>query len=536
MSTSEFDFIVVGGGSAGSTMARRLVENQQKSVLLIEAGPESDVDEPHSPLRDASRLVLENYNWAYEAYLNVGNTGSGNAVIKTGTEQRKVFGYKTGKVLGGSSAINGAVALRPLPSDFKQWQSLGCDTWGWEDVLPWLNQLETDVDFEEQEIHGSHGPMRLRRPTDEELHPLDNCFSSMCQKHGVPYIDDLNTGEDEGVGLVPSNVGEFAERFDVYRSYLHQQDALKNLQVLTNVQVEKVTFVGNQANGVIVEQAGQQRHIKGREIVLCAGAIGSPAILQRSGIGDREILEPLGIDLIKHLPAVGANLQDHASVVLWSIPKSGVCESGKPWRQVAARMVSGYDQKLDVQIGLLNNVERSTVPRFKDLVDTPMLVGTSVMLMQPITRGQVAITSSDVNILPDIQYPIRDTEEDIARLVHGVRKAWKILQEAEIKEFIENVQFWSDSVINSDVVMFSAIKNLVNPGWHASGTIRMGQIGDPKCAVDQKGRVFGVEGLTIADASLFPVIPSMPTNLSTIMVAERIANILKQGSEYRDAS
>lgn len=527
-----YDCIVIGGGSAGCVVAARLSEQANQSVLLLEAGSDSDKYRPGSPLRDASRLVLEGYNWDYEANVRGPDrfgTWMHNRASVTGLEHsrlKKPFGYRLGKVLGGSSAVNGAVALRGFPSDFERWAAMGCPDWSWSQVLPWFKRMETDVDFQSAAIHGAEGPLHLRRPPPQDIHPLDRAFAEACTVLGMPYIDDINVGEQPAVGPVPANIINGAERMDLFHVYLAPVLGRNNLCVRTDTQAERIEFAGRTAVAVHAVQNGRRFRFAARRIVLCAGAIGSAALLQRSGVGDPDHLQTLGIPVIRAAPAVGCHLQDHASLVLWAKPKVGVCTQGLPWRQVVARASSGYDEQVDVQLGLLNNVDSTTVPGFRDRVDCPMLVGASVMLMRPRAEGRVYLTSREPDDLPNIDLPLSRNEEDISRMMGGVRKVWCALVDPGVNQYLDDIQFWSDATMDNDTVVRSAVRNLMNPGWHASGTLRMGAIDDPQCVTAEDGRVHGVQGLWVADASLFPTLPSMPTNLTTVMTAERIAHFL----------
>ncbi|WP_075180847.1 GMC family oxidoreductase [Pantoea sp. 1.19] len=530
-----YDFIVVGGGTAGCVMASRLSANEHATVLLIESGEDSQAREAQSPLNDASRLVLEHYNWSYEANVHGGDRfapaiGEQEAPLIPGS-RRKPFAYRLGKVLGGSSAINGAVALRGFPGDFACWAAAGAPRWDWPAVLPWYKMLENDRDCGDSALHGGSGPLTIRRPADADILPVERAFATACQAQGTPWVTDFNAGEQPAVGAVPANVLGGSERYDFCRAYLMPTRGRKNLDVITRATAERVLFHGQRASGIEIRCAGKHHLFRGTQLVLCAGAVGSPALLQRSGVGDARLLQRHAIPVQADNPAIGNHLSDHASVVLWALPRAENSRVKTPWRQTAARLASGVDHQVDVQLGLMNNIASDTVPGFLNRTAYPSLVGASVMLMRPQARGRVFIRSRHSSDLPAIDLPLTRHPEDIRRLAGGVRKMWQLLQHPELHACLDGIQFWNAGMIDNDDVLHNAVKNLVSPGWHACGTVRMGSAGTADIAADEHGRVLGVSHLTVADASLFPCIPSMPTNLTTAMVAERLAaDLLK---EYR---
>lgn len=538
----EWDQVVVGAGSAGGVVASHLAFRTSQRVLLLEAGGDQPVprDMKH-PLRDASRLVLEGYNWDYQANLRTSShlddlvhapsrlSSKPRSNAAGGQKSRALwsrFPYRLGKIVGGSSAVNGAVALRALPRDFSEWVKLGGPGWSWEHVLPFYKGLENDTDFSGDQ-HGDSGLIPISRPRPDQVHELDTAFLEQCIRSGVPELADLNGGLEFGVGPVPTNTVD-GERMDVATTYLARARRCSNLDVRTGCHVTRVLFDGHRAVGVEMLHDDRLKSVRATNVVLSAGAIGTPPILIRSGVGDARLCSSLGVRPVVALSGVGENLVDHASVVIWALPKHGVCKPNITWRQVIARMTSGFDDDVDLQTGMLNSVGTATIPRFADRVDMPMVVGMSVMLLRPASRGRVFIRDTDPKTLPAIELALGSANEDIERLAGGIRKAWSILRSPDIANRLEHIQLWSDAMVQDDKVLRSGVRNIMNPGWHAAGSARMGPATDPMSVVDEDCRVHGVENLQVVDASVFPTIPSAPTNLTTIMLADKVCANAKE--------
>jgi choline dehydrogenase-like flavoprotein len=507
-----YDDIIVGAGSSGAVLAARLSEDPRRRVLLIEAGPDySTVETTPHDLRDSTWISVVHHDWGFKAEAMKG----------------RQIEFPRGRVTGGSSAVNATIALRGVPADYDEWASLGNTEWTWASVLPYFRTLEDDQD-EDGPFHGKGGPIPIRRWTPSEWLPLQHAYFDAGQALGFTDVKDHNHPEASGIGSWPMNQ-RGGVRISTAISHLLPTRYRENLTIRPDCLVSRVVLEGSRAVGVELASHGAAEIVRGSRITLSAGAIASPAILLRSGIGPRDEVETLGITPTVNLPGVGANLIDHPLASVAIVPRPGVCHKTQPVVQIGIRYTAPDSSEWnDMQLYMIGQADLTEIPAMMALVGAPMVFAVAAALQRPRSRGRVSLTSADPRTQPRIELNYLDDPEDMRRMVEGVRLAWRVAQWPAIIQHAERIAILTEEMVASDEFLRGYLQMAVNTIFHPVGTARMGPDNDEGAVVDQRGRVRGVDGLAVVDASIMPTITRANTNLTCIMIGERVADWMRR--------
>jgi choline dehydrogenase len=493
-----FDLIIVGGGSAGAVLAARRSADAQRRALLLEAGQNFAPDRYPAVLTDANIVAgSPTFDWSYH------------------TEDAARLGHDIpvprGRVVGGSSAVNAAVAMRARPADFARWAKRGIEGWSWDEVLAAYKALENTPTGDDA-WHGRSGPIPIRQRTAEENTPSMRAFVEASEAVGLAYVSDFNGATQQGVGPYPLNVVN-GVRVNTGMAYLTAAvRARPNLAIRGDAEVDSVVIEGKRAVGVKLDDG---EVLSAGEVILAAGTFGSPAILLRSGIGPSQHLSELGIAPIADLP-VGDRLQDHPFFYnVYALKREANAMKPAAGALIWTRSQSAEPGDLDLHISGTHFSDPNASPTGGAIV-----LACTVTL--PKSIGRLRLSSRDPRAMPHIHYSFFDDPNDLDRLEEAVRLSRKIGRTAPFSDLIDH-EVAPGNAVDDGKALRANIVATVEAYLHPTSTVPMGADSDPTAVVDPWGRVRGVEALRVVDASILPDIPSVPTNVTTIMVAERVA-------------
>lgn len=499
------DVIIVGAGSSGSVIASRASEDPNRRVLLVEAGPDypAPADSPYDLLNGHNNSYRD-HDWglAYQP-----------------TRGRNVA-FPRGRVVGGSSAVNTTIALRGMHEDYDEWADLGNREWAWQQVLPAFRRLERDLDFGSADYHGDAGPIPIRRYPPDELLPQHLAFLESARDLGYPDCPDANDPLGWGAGPQPMNkLGRV--RVSTAIGYLAPARIRPNLTIRANALVTRLLINGDRCTGVEVENPdGTRERLLAPLVVLSAGAIMSPAILLRSGIGPRRQLEALGIEVVNDVPGVGANLSDHPALAIsCEVRDPALVDFDAPLIQTILRYTAADSEKRnDLQIEQLSFVGRPT---------DPPRIGIAAVLEYQYGRGELTLQSADPHTAPVIDNRFCEDERDSRRLAGCFRDAFAFTRVGPLAELIERVSFPDPARPMGDEQLAGLCRRYSGSGYHPCGTVKMGPAEDPLAVVSQYGCCHSLDGLVVADASIMPGVPRANTNLTCIMIGEMVGEWLR---------
>jgi choline dehydrogenase len=500
------DLVIVGAGSAGAVIAARATERGDQDVLLLEAGPDyPTVEATPGDLRDGSHNSMRAHDWRLRHRPN---------------PRQFTLHFPRGRVVGGSSAVNTCIALRGQPYDYDEWGARGLADWSWAQCLPAFKRLENDLDVR-NEWHSQDGPVPIRRHPPEELVPWQAAFVEACRGFGWPACADTNDPTTSGVGPHAMNkVG--GERMSAARCYLTPEvRARESLRIRPHTLVRRVLFRNRRVVGLEVETDGRVHELATGKVILSGGAVATPGILLRSGIGPRREVQRLGVELVYDVPAVGAKLLDHPGAAVFFRPRLGVMSSEHPIVQTVLRFTSkASTQPNDMQLqpGSFIPLPSFSLP----FVTIACCVG------KPRGHGRIHFPDANPRSRPRIDSRLFVDPHDRACAIEAMQLAHRCVTAGAMGKLASPI--WPSAKVVADSARLDAfLWRMCDSGYHPCGTVPMGRDGDREAACDGRGRVRGVHGLWVADASLMPTIPSANTNLATLMIGERFGEWARDG-------
>jgi choline dehydrogenase len=532
----DYDYVIVGAGTAGCIVANQLSADLRNRVLLLEAGGRDNWIWFHIPVGYLFAIGNPRADWMFRTEAEPGLNG-------------RSLAYPRGKVIGGSSAINAMIAMRGQAADYDHWRQLGLTGWGWQDVLPLFRRME-DHFLGDNEHHGVGGGWRVEPPRVawDVLTAVQEAAAQM----GIPRSRDFNTGDNEGSGYFHVNQ-KTGRRWSSARGFLKPVLSRPNLRLETGVTVEHLLIEGRAAKGIRFRQNGMVKIVNARcEIILCAGSIGSTQILQRSGVGPGEWLSPLGIEMVHEVKGLGRNLQDHLQQrAIYKV--AGVKTLNETYHNLMKRGMMGLEYAFlrrgpltmaPSQLGIFTrsdpsqerpniqfHVQPLSLDKFGDPLHRFPAITVSACNLRPSSRGVVRLRSTDLDAPPIIAPNYLATDDDRRVAADAIRVTRQLMRQKALAGFLPEEYLPGPEVGDDDEALARAAGDIGTTIFHPVGTAKMGLSADPFAVVDERLRVHGLAGLRIVDASVMPTITSGNTNTPTSMIAMKGASMILEDAK-----